>query len=382
MRPLILFRKFLEILVLLSLTAKASQSRDDPMMIEPAAPLPGPWQLRNLVDLAEIVTVPLPSRTSGRQITGGLFNVRYSRKAIKSTLGNTLISIPVRADDLRETLQTAIANARTHSPSETQTYFVSTAKGLSVIVKSIIAAPDRDAFNWQDFSSVASVLLKATPEGDKITDSFVGVVVNSEGKSIVDVAVIPAFGHVHSNKIRSLPDSALSITDPKLNMDSPSRLEKRVTYPIPGTALTMQSSVGMSRVNALALRLLVLYAIDMVMMNDSDESYSTITATLTDRISTRYGQAAFSVRALNGQKISLLDMMAIILEMHDLVGLYLTTNENPAGLYRALVGKVLKADGMAIAHWSIGEPMGSPTECGLVVVQHPDESQVLGCLAT
>lgn len=371
---------FLTTVLYLVLTPKANPLPVDPNP-GPLAPLPAPGNIQDVVNVNEFVTVALPSRVLQRPGVGGQYNIRYSVNAIRSTSNDVLRSIPVPANDLRAALQAAVNDGAKHSPSEMQTSFVSSANGLSVIMNTYEARSDRPPFNWQDVSSVASVLLKSSPGGASSANSFVGVVVNPEGKSIVDFAVIPTFVHVHSKGSRSLVAVAPPTKYAERSLDTPSKLQNRATYLIHNTALSLEYDTGSHGVNGLVLRMLIIYAMDMVLLDVPDQTYTTVIASPLGPVQPNEGHVVFSLRAVNSQRISRQDALTITSAIGAVVTTYVQWNRFPGTPYRSIVGRVLNNDGIGIAYWSVGEPLGSVAECGTVIVAQPDGSRALGCLA-
>lgn len=364
----------------LLLTTKANPVPFNP---SPAsiAPLPAPGTIQNAVNVNEFLTVPLPSRILQRPNGGPQYSIRYSVNAIRSTSNGILMSIALPANDLRAALQAAIDNGAKHSPSEMQTSFVSSANSLSVIINSYEAKSNRPPFNWQDVSSVAAVLLKASPGGASDVNSFVGVVVNPEGNSIVDFAVIPTFVHIHSKGSRSLIPVRPSTNNPRHNLDTLRRLQKRVSYHIDGTGFSLEYDTGPHDVNGFVLRMLIIYALDMLLLDTPSRAYTTVVSSPLGPVIARDGHVVFSLRAMNSQRISRLDILTIMSAIRDVVSTYVQRNRYPGLPYKSLVGQVLNNAGVAIAHWSVGELLGSVDECGMVLVTQPDGSHGLGCLA-
>jgi len=371
---------FLTTVLYLVLTPKA-----DPLPVDPnpgpLAPLPAPGNIQNVVNVNEFVTVALPSRVLQRPGIGGQYNIRYSVNAIRSTSNDVLMSIPIPASDLRAALQAAIDDGAKHSPSEVQTSFVSSANGLSVIINTYEARSDRPPFNWQDVSSVASVLLKASPGGASTANSYVGVVVNPDGKSIADFAVIPTFVHVHSKGSRSLVAGNSSTNNLRPSLDTPSKLPKRATYLIHNTGLSLEYDTGAHGITGVVLRMLIIYALDMVLLDIPGQTYTTVIASPLGPVRPHEGHVVFSFRAVNGQRILHQDVVAILTALRDVVTTYVQWNRFPGTPYRSVVGRVLNNAGIAIAYWSVGELLGSVAECGTVLVAQPDGSHSLGCLA-
>lgn len=363
-----------------ALTAKANPFPVDSNPA-PDAPLPAPGNIQNIVNVNDFITVPLPSRVLQRPNTGGQYSIRYSVNAIRSTSNAVLMSLMVPANDLRAALQAAINDGAKHSPSEKQTYFESSASGLSVIMISYEARPDRAPFNWQDVSSIASVLLKAVPGGGNTANSFVGVVVNPEGMSIVDIAVIPSFAHVRSKGSRSLAVTDSPTSRTSHDADTPSKLQKRASYPVHDTGLTLEYLKGVNQVTGIVLRTLIIYALDMVVMDIPGRAYISIVNNPLGPVAAHEGHVVFSLRAVNSQRIPQRDAVAIITAIRDVVTTYVEWNRFPGTQYRSVVGRVLNSAGVAIAHWSVGELLGSMDECGTILVAHPDGSHSIGCLA-
>ena len=348
----------------------------------PDAPLPAPQNIQSEVNVNEVVTVALPSRLLQRPNTGGQYSIRYSVNAIQSTSNDYLMAIPVSAVDLRAALQAAINDGTKHSPSEMQTSFQSTANGLSVIMNSYEPKSNRPPFNWQDVSSIASVLLKASPGGVSTANCFVGVVINPEGKSIVDIAVLPSLIHIQRKALRSVAALDSSTSHPRHNVDTPSRLQKRVLYPVRGTVLTLDYETGAHSITGVALRMLIDYALDLVVLDVPGRAYYRILSSPLGPILAGEGHVIFSLRAVNSQPIAQSDVVAILTAIRAVVTTYTQWNRFPGTPYRSVVGRVSNNAGVVIAHWSVGEPMGSAGECGTVVVLQPDGSHGLGCLAS
>ncbi len=371
---------FLTTVFLLVLTAKANPLPAGPDSA-PFSLLPAPGNIQSAVNVNDFVTVALPSRVLQRPGIGGQYHIRYSTNAIRSASNDVLMSIPVPANDQRAALQAAINDGAKHSPSEMQTSFVSSANSLSVIMNSYEARTDRQPFNWQDVSSVASVLLKASPGGTSNANSFVGVVVDPEGKSIVDFVVIPTFVNVHSQGSRSIIAGGPFTNNLRHNLDTPSKLQKRILYLIADTTLTLEYGSGTHDVNGIVLRTLIVYALDMILMEPHTQSYNNVVSNPLGPVLAWEGHVVFSLRALNSQRIPREDMLKILTAIRDVVTAYVEWNMFPRTRYRSVVGRVLNNAGNPIARWSVGELLGSLDECGTVLVAHPDGTHGVGCLA-
>ncbi len=131
----------------------------------------GSIDMSNVVNQSQVVTVQfthaLSNASSRRSVfarQSSLYSLTYSRRAMNFTSNLTVFVLPVPASDLRGTLETAINHAGKHSASELQSNFISSASNLSVIMNSINKTVDENSFNWQDFSSVASILLRAVTQ--------------------------------------------------------------------------------------------------------------------------------------------------------------------------------------------------------------------------
>ncbi|KAI9671883.1 MAG: hypothetical protein M1817_003428 [Caeruleum heppii] len=324
--------------------------------------------------------------TSKRAVVIEQYKLRYSRLSINSTTNDKLWAITTAPDALRDTLVQAIDEATTHSRHDLTNCFVSSASNLSLIMKPVDQNQTRDPFNWQDFSSVASILLKAM-DGDSgnATTSFVGVVLDPTGRSIVDVAVIPTFVRVAGNG--TVMDGTSDILSPNTHLprnddqDQAHTIHKRARRLIEGTPYVLMIHRGVGTLQALALNMLAKYVLDMIAMDffPDPAGYSAISTNhLNDGHSSLPGDAVFNFQVV-GPNLSHDEMFAILHEIRSTISLY-TWGGDATATFSALKGQVLTTAGIIVARWSFGRGPAFLNSCGRILVENPDGTTAWGCL--
>ncbi|KAI9669529.1 MAG: hypothetical protein M1817_004648 [Caeruleum heppii] len=330
-------------------------------------------------------SVAFPAHTiesAKRQLNPAQYVFRYSRVAIKSTRNETLYALPVKADAVRGVLRTAIATGKTHGPAELSSRFWVSASNLSVIMQSRDEMPGLQSFSWADFLTIAAIMTQATAVGNNFTGSFVGVVIDPDGRPVVDVAILPAVVRVSYNSTDSNSDAVASGSAGRGDGGNKLRQRELITFPIKGTSYDLSLSYNQKRVMQQALVLLAQYVVDLVQLDYDSDNYAAIeTSRLTSSSAEIFGDATFSLRTLTG-RLSRDETLAILKTVLRLVNYHTRLHEDPTRLLHALSGRVLNDSGVSIAQWSIGEAAGSIANCAQMLVEHPDGSFAVGCLAT
>ncbi len=376
-------------LLLLTVTVRAQDSPP-----APEDPLPTTLSTE-VVDTSKIISVEFPKAISSklrfakRQDVSGKYILNYSQTSIATTGGDVIFGIPVQASSMRAALQQAIETAATFTPTDLTNIFVSSAAGLTVVMKSTAKNPDASSFNWQDYSSVASILLAETPTTDGIVNSFVGVVVGPDGIRFVDVAVVPQFviDRGNTGAISTTPPPPPATGNEPKNDNLPRRLHKRVQVAVPGTAYRIHYSVGTARVAGTLLLTLTRYAGNMVVMNFNPfEALNTVITDGTQEIITEAarglaeGATVFRITTLPGIFIDGGEMVYIMRVISGIVRSYVGQNDQDRSL-RTLRGYITTAASeAAIAYWSVGEAFqhfdGNPARC----TAYGDTAPSGGCL--
>ncbi|KAI9673164.1 MAG: hypothetical protein M1817_003026 [Caeruleum heppii] len=349
----------------------------------------------------------LKSSSRKRQSQGhgdGHWQILHSRKAVNGTAGMLLRAMPVGPPDLKALLERAIVDATLHTALDLSNSFTSYANRLRLFMTSVDDHPTSESFNWQDYRSVAEILLKSVINEPESTTSIVGVIVDPQGRRAVDVVSLPAFVHVrvngsvefaHPPRTRAppkMPDTVENL--PRRHVSSSSTSKRDVTTRIEGTTMTLQMRRTSHRVTAQALYWLADFVVNMVLADtnyraDDDPAFAYgYTALQTaDRFRENsmakrlFGDLVFRFATTTARQIDEKDMLRIVRAIDEFVRKY--TNHVARGeKVASIAGKVLDS-GQAIAQWSIGLSAESAASvCTEAVVIQPDGTQALGCLVS
>lgn len=386
------------ILLLIALRVDANTSPEN-LTTTAGDALIGSIDNSNVVNQSEIVTVQfthaLSDASSHRSVLArqsSLYSLTYSRRAMKFTSNLTVFALPVPASDLRVTLDTAINNAGKHSASELQSNFISSASNLSVIMNSINKTVDGDSFNWQDFSSIASILLHAVTLHPNLNRTFVGMVKDSSGNPVVEVAVLPEYVIVGNDgepsPLNMDPSSSSSAATAKM---APSHLPKRVIphaqSRISGTTFTTTITLTPGRVHVMFLRTLMATAINMVAMDPGRHTYSAMVTesfanVVQNFMANASGRINFSLRTENIVRLRNYEMLAILDTIYQLVDadMYAAAQAATPSFW-SWSGQIIDQLGAVIAQWSLGEP-NQALGCSSFTATQADGSVIYGCLVT
>ncbi|KAI9680862.1 MAG: hypothetical protein M1817_004302 [Caeruleum heppii] len=314
------------------------------------------------------------------------WKILWSPRAINTTSGIILRTVPAPKQDLRALFERAIADAKSHPAADLTNSFTSTANGMRLFMTSIDERPTRDSFNWVDYAAVAKVLLKFVidqPDTEN-SSSIVGVVLDPSGRKAVDIVSLPAYVHVRLNRSVEFSESAA---------DPPRK--RAIEWRVSNTQFSLRLKRVAYQVQAQVLLKLVEYVLDMVITDinyrsvDSTTGYNIVETAgrLANDVANNpiakklIGDAAFHLHTI-GPNIQATDMMDLLVEIRRVVQ-YQIRNNARGDRVSALTGQVLNAAGFAVARWSLGLPGGAASSvCMEALVVNPDGSQALGCLAS
>jgi len=358
----------------------------------------GSIDMSNVVNQSQVVTVQfthaLSNASSRRSVfarQSSLYSLTYSRRAMNFTSNLTVFALPVPASDLRGTLETAINHAGKHSASELQSNLISSASNLSVIMNSINKTVDENSFNWQDFSSVASILLRAVTQHPNLNRTLVGIVNDPSGNPVVQVAILPEYVIVGNDGKPSLLNMDPSLSSAATANTTPSHLPKRVIPTaqtrISGTTYTTTFALTLGTAPGVFLRTLMASAINMVAMDPRRRTYSAlVTESFAYMVQTFVAstntRTNFSLRTENIVRLRHHEMLAILNTIYRLVDAdVLATAQNLNPRFWSWSGQVIDQAGLVIANWSLGEP-NQALGCSSFTATQADGSLIYGCLFT
>lgn len=358
----------------------------------------GSTDMPDVVNQSEVVTVPFPhalSNASSRHPLfarqSNLYSVTYSRRALNFSSNLTVFALPVPASDVRSTLETAINHAGEHSASELQSHFISSASNLSVIMNSINETVDDNSFNWQDFSSVASILLRAVTQHPNLNRTLVGIVKDPSGNPIVQVAILPEYVVIGSDGKPSLLNMDPSLSSTTTAETAPSDLPKRARAPdrvrIPGTTYTTNFALTPGTAHGVFLRTIMAWAINMVTLDPGRKTrYSAMVAesfahTVQAVVAGANMRTNFTFRCADIVRLRHHELLAVLERIYYLVDIQVrSTALAPNPELWSWSGEIFDQLGNVIARWTLGEP-NRELGCSTLTAQQ-DGSAIHGCLFT